>query len=89
MLEEQQQHGLPYQPYNGPARRGYRPQPPRDAPPEKDTVSDIQDQISRFAECEELSKHAFNYYISVSQLERKPLKVSSPKLKLRFKSTTS
>ncbi|KAF8348245.1 hypothetical protein F5887DRAFT_638563 [Amanita rubescens] len=50
MLEEQQQHALPYQPYNGPARRGYRPQPPRDAPPEKDTVSDIQDQISRFAE---------------------------------------
>lgn len=58
MLEEQQQR-VPYQPYN--ARRSHRPQPQREAPPEKDSYSDIQDQISRFAESEELSKLVFNH----------------------------
>ena len=63
MLEEQQQH-VPYQPYNGPARR--RPQLPREHPPEKDSYSEIQDQISRFAESEALSKLVF-YSLNVFQ----------------------
>ncbi|KAF8740173.1 hypothetical protein AX14_008361 [Amanita brunnescens Koide BX004] len=49
MLEEGQEHAVPYRPYNGSARRGHRPPPPREGPPEKDTYSEFQDHISRFA----------------------------------------
>lgn len=61
MLEEGQEHAVPYRPYNGSARRGHRPPPPREGPPEKDTYSEFQDHISRFAGGEEWSKSVFNH----------------------------
>ncbi|KAF8629871.1 hypothetical protein AX15_003230 [Amanita polypyramis BW_CC] len=53
MLEEQEQHTLPYRPYGGSTRhsiRAQQQQPPQDGHAERDTMSELQGHISRFAE---------------------------------------
>ncbi|KAK2464169.1 hypothetical protein APHAL10511_003626 [Amanita phalloides] len=84
MLEEQETHGLPYQPYRGSMRRSHHPRPTQEVQVqgERGTAQEFQDHISRFAETgKKTFEGLFSRVKAKIQEYDKPNKASeSPKL---------